>query len=333
MSGPQTAELRRCARCRNLIDPEDLFCGNCGNEAPLLAHERAARSHRPEWEVYSFRCEGCGATMSFDAQQGALTCPFCGATEVEAQPSTEGVVYPERMLPFGIGRDEALDRFREWLGKGFWRPGDLKEAAAIDKMKALFLPCWSFSGGTDTHWAADVGAGTKSGWSPRSGTQQASYSGVLVPASQGLGPSELIQVDDFRFEGLIPTEHNYLSGAVVEAFGLTRKGARERAREAFERVVASRIAAEMRSGKVRNLHCNVLLSDLTSEPILLPLWIFAYRYRGKPYRFVMNGQTGTAMGKAPFSYAKLVAILAAAGLMVGGIVALLACAGVLSQAL
>ena len=333
MSGPQTGELRRCDRCRNLVDPEDLFCGNCGNEAPLHEHERAARPHRPAWEVFSFRCEGCGATMSFDARQGALTCPFCGATEVEPQPSAEGVVYPERMIPYALGRDEAVTRFREWLGKGFWRPGDLKESAAIDKMKALFLPCWSFSGTTDTCWAADVGARTKSGWSPRSGSQQAAYSGVLVPASQGLGPGELSQVDDFRFEGLIPTEHSYLRGAAVEAFGLTRKGARERARAAFERVVSSRIAAEMRSGKVRNLHCNVLLSDLTSEPILLPLWIFAYRYRGKPYRFVMNGQTGTAMGKAPFSYAKLVAILAAAGLVGGGIVALLACAGVLSQAL
>ncbi len=326
-----TVELRRCVRCRNLVDPEDLFCGNCGTEAPLHEHEVAARSHRPEWEIYAFRCNGCGATMSFDAEQGALSCPFCGAREVEAQAATEGVVYPERMLPFDIGREDAVDHFREWLGKGFWRPGDLKQSAAIDKMKALFLPCWSFSGGTDSHWAADVGARTRSGWRPRTGSRREEYSGVLVPASQGLGPAELAEIDDFRFEGLIPTEHRYLQGAVVEGFGLTRKGARERARAAFERVVASRITAELSSGKVRNLHCNVLLSDLTSEPILLPLWIFAYRYRGKPYRFVMNGQTGEATGKAPFSYAKLAAIVAASLAVVGGLVALVACAGVLSQ--
>ncbi len=326
-------ELRRCVRCRNLVDPEDLFCANCGTEAPMHEHEAAARAQRPAWEVFAFHCNGCGASMSFDAAQGALSCPFCGATEVEAAPSSEGVVYPERMIPYGLGRDAAVDRFREWLGKGFWRPGDLKDAAAIDRMKALFLPCWSFSGHTDTCWAADVGARTRSGWHPRSGSHEESLSGVLVPASQGLGPAELQQVDDFRFEGLIPTEHRFLQGAVVEAFGLTRKGARARARGAFERVVSARILRTLRTGKVRNLHCNVLLADLSSEPILLPLWIFAYRYKGKPYRFVMNGQTGSATGKAPFSYAKLAALIAAVLALVGGAFALLICAGVLSQAL
>jgi hypothetical protein len=328
-----SAELRRCGRCRNAIDPEDLFCANCGTEAPLHEHEAAARAHRPEWEVFAFHCRGCGASMSFDARQGALSCPFCGATEVEAEPSTEGVVYPERMIPYGLGREGAVERFREWLGVGFWRPGDLKEAAAIDGMRALFLPCWSFSGNTDTCWAADVGARTRSGWHPRSGSHVEAISGVLVPASHGLGPAELQQVDDFRFEGLIPTEHRFLQGAVVEAFGLTRKAARGRARAAFERVVSARITRKLRSGKVRNVHCNVLLADLSSEPILLPLWIFAYRYKGKPYRFVMNGQTGSATGKAPFSYFKLAALVAAVLGLTGGVLALVACAGVLSQAL
>lgn len=327
-----TAELRQCTRCNNLIDPEDLFCDNCGTEAPMHAHEAAASTRSPDWQVFAFDCNGCGASMSYDAAAGSLRCPFCGATDVEQQPQAEGVVYPERVIPFALQRDEAQKRFSAWLGKGFWRPGDLKRSANDAGVTALFLPCWCFRGDTETAWAADVGARTRSGWRPESGRHESAHDGVLVPASGGLKGAELDAVADFAFDGLVETEHEQLEGALVEAFGLTRKGARERARGAFEGVVQRAVSAQMRTRKIRNLHTNVLLSNLWSEPILLPIWIFSYRYKGEPYRFVMNGQTGTATGKAPFSYLKLALVVGGVLAVLAGIVALLSCAGIIASA-
>ena len=56
---------------------------------------------------------------------------------------------------------------------------------------------------------------------------------------------------------------------------------------------------------------NVRIEQLQSEPVLLPVWIMAYRYKEQLYRFIVNGQTGKATGQAPFSKAKavLVAVL------------------------
>jgi hypothetical protein len=242
------------------------------------------------------------------------------------------VVYPERMIPYALRRPQAQKRFRDWLGKGFWRPGDLKRSADVAGVTALFLPCWCFRGDTETAWAADVGAQTRSGWRPESGQHHDAHAGILVPSSGGLEGAELDAVADFGFEGLVETDHDHLEGALVEAFGLTRKGARERARQAFERAVQRAVSDKMRTRKIRNLHCNVLLSNLWSEPILLPIWIFAYRYKGVPYRFVMNGQTGTATGKAPFSYLKLALVIGGVLAVLAGIVALLSCAGVIASA-
>ena len=50
---------------------------------------------------------------------------------------------------------------------------------------------------------------------------------------------------------------------------------------------------------------------MRSVPLLLPVWIMVYQYRDKPYRVLVNGQTGEVYGTAPFSYAKLTGVIAA----------------------
>ena len=38
---------------------------------------------------------------------------------------------------------------------------------------------------------------------------------------------------------------------------------------------------------------------LTFKHVLLPVWLAAYRYRGRAYRFVVNGRTGAVDGERP----------------------------------
>lgn len=55
-------------------------------------------------------------------------------------------------------------------------------------------------------------------------------------------------------------------------------------------------------------------SDVRFKHILLPVWLSSYTYRGKIYRFMVNGETGRVAGKAPVSPLKvLLACLLAAG--------------------
>jgi hypothetical protein len=101
---------------------------------------------------------------------------------------------------------------------------------------------------------------------------------------------------------------------IVEQFRVQRKYARPLAhqglenldREACQRYVPARC---------RNMRLNVLLEGLTSEPVLLPVWIMAYRYRDQLFRFLVNGQTGRATGQAPVSWNKILGVVAIAGLI------------------
>ena len=51
--------------------------------------------------------------------------------------------------------------------------------------------------------------------------------------------------------------------------------------------------------------------------MLLPVWISAYRFKNKVFRFLVNARTGEVQAERPWSVAKIVlAILGGAGLFV-----------------
>jgi len=44
-------------------------------------------------------------------------------------------------------------------------------------------------------------------------------------------------------------------------------------------------------------------------PVLVPVWILAYEYRRRRYRFLINGQTGKIEGTAPVSPWKVLGVV------------------------
>ena len=66
---------------------------------------------------------------------------------------------------------------------------------------------------------------------------------------------------------------------------------------------------------------------LTFKHVLLPVWLAAYRYRGKSFRFVVNGRTGTVRGRAAVVDGEDRAALIALALLVAMVIAFLQVAG------
>jgi hypothetical protein len=94
------------------------------------------------------------------------------------------------------------------------------------------------------------------------------------------------------------------SWAAVEQFAVPRKYARPIARRGIELIEADSCRRYL-PGNARNLKVNVVIEDMASQPMLLPVWVMAYRYRDEVFRFLINGVTGRATGKAPTSTLKI----------------------------
>lgn len=317
--------ISKCEVCQSLVDEEELFCPNCGTEAPKSPEARPTDANR--LATYNFTCSGCGASMSYDASAQGLRCPFCGSVDMVAQADAR-ILAPQGVVPFRLSREQAIQTMRKWLTRGFWRPGDLARQAAVVTMTPVFVPFWVFQAQTHTFWTADTShtpPGARADWYPLTGEHHGHYDGLLVGASGVLTPLETTEIGPFDLSAAVAPDQVDLENITVEQFSLPRKYARPLARGGLEQAETAACQADV-PGRARNVHVNVLVEGMASQPVLLPVWIMAYRFRDRVYRFLVNGQTGRSTGQAPTSWAK---ILVAALALLAAIILLALVAGAL----
>lgn len=302
-----SVELERCDTCGALVDLEDLFCANCGTEVP--DHQQSNMTRLP-LQAKNFQCKGCGASMNYDADAQTLKCPFCGSVDLQEDP-TKGILAPEYVVPFSLDRIAAETHLRNWLGSSFWHPSDLRSAAQLTELRAVYVPFWIFDTHVQTHWTADTSRtppGAHASWYPVAGQGDRDYADVWIPASAGIPARELAAVEPFDLSAAVPPDKVDLEDVTVEQMTVSRRYARPLAQSRLEAMESQAVAGHV-PGSSRHIHVNVLMDGATSRAALVPVYVMAYLYRDRVYRFVVNGQTGKATGTAPVAANKVLSVI------------------------
>ncbi|HEX7706921.1 MAG TPA: zinc ribbon domain-containing protein [Thermoanaerobaculia bacterium] len=299
-------------------------------EKPVDAALRAPRNLGWGAERKVIVCKRCGAHTALDPHVAASSCAFCGTNAVVEAPADPNVVRPEGLLPFRITRESALQSFRKWLHKLWLRPNDLKSSSRMTKIQGAYIPFWTFDSATYSDWTADAGyyyyvnvqvrqngrmvtrRERRVRWVPVVGLLQLFFDDVPVPASRGIDASLCRNIEPFPTAELTPYDPSYLSGFLAEENAVDLPEALESAKARMRDDIRSACAREVPGDTYRNLNVTTTFSALAYKNALLPIWIAAYDYRGKPYRFLVNGVTGKCTGTAPWSWIKVtLAVLAA----------------------
>ncbi len=158
-------------------------------------------------------------------------------------------------------------------------------------------------------------------WWPLEGNHHQYHSGYLVSGSGGLPQSQAERMKPFRLEGLHRYQPFYLAGWLSEEYSVTRDAALQQCEPEFQHRENSSIGVFLPGDTHRQVRVNTTFSHVNSDLILLPVYLLSYQYRGKLYRFMINGQTGKCAGDKPTSRAK-VALAVVAGVVVAAVVAL-----------
>jgi DNA-directed RNA polymerase subunit RPC12/RpoP len=281
--------------------------------------------------VTQVSCSDCGASVNVSPGEQTAKCAFCGSQQVLAQEAPGTAIRPESLVPFKVDKAGANQKFEAWLGELWFRPSDLKKMAKLQEMGGVYIPFWTFDAWASSDWSADAGYHyyeteyytdangnqatrqiQRTRWVPASGQRQDFFDDTLVCASRGLPPELVSRFETFDTKQLTAYQPQFLAGWRAESYAVELMPAWGSAQQRMGDVQRGRCSSDVPGDTQRNLTVRNEFSRVTFKHVLLPIWIAAYRYGGKPYQFLVNGQTGEVVGKAPWSVWKIsLAILAA----------------------
>lgn len=265
------------------------------------------------------RCLSCGGAVVWDAAHSGAACLFCGSVSLEVQAPEQPLPVPDGWLPPSVDAATAEARFRAWATSSWFRPAVLRTTSV--QLRPMLLPAWRFHSRLETHWAGLRRAATASGKAPVAGVE-----GIdlyhMVPASSGLTALELFALQPFD-ERTTSAWSPSAQTMIWEPPALTRQGAASRAHHDLAADHQRRIAHAQ--GLVK---CNVspLIDDLDVKLLMIPIYIGAFRFRDRPWRFVINAQSGEVVGEAPIDRVKVLAVVAGVVLLLGLILLLIGAA-------
>lgn len=314
-----------CPQCggRLRFDPElvDLKCENCGfvevvEEAPLkdgarpldfaLPTERGQRWAEGE---RLFTCQQCSATSVLPVGHKSAVCPFCGNAALVHAPEEANLITPQGLIPMGFEAEKAYTLAREWLGQGWFTPGDLQKLVRNKQLYPAYVPFWVFEANLTAKWGAEVqeGYGKEERWVWRTGDYTFFYTDQLVPASTVMPSGWQKRLPKFDLKQLIQFKSEYLADWPAAMYTLSLADASLRAREQMVKDARRDVRDKVASGRaVRNLQLTTdSFSGELYKLILLPLWIGTYHYGQHQYRVIINGQTGKVAGDKPLDMAML----------------------------
>ncbi|MFY0681214.1 MAG: primosomal protein N' (replication factor Y) - superfamily II helicase [Thalassovita sp.] len=334
------------------FDPEGgmLRCDHCGHATPFrentppsgglkeLDYKDALNAMLPSQDIEETKvsvCTNCGAQVEMSEATHAADCSFC-ATPVVTGTGTHRHIKPRGVLPFAMDEKQARDAMTEWLGKLWFAPNGLQEYARKGrKLDGIYVPFWTFDADTKSSYRGERGTVyyetrtvTRDGeqheeqvqkirWRNTSGRVARFFDDVLVLASRSLPKKFTDALEPWDLSALEPYQPEFLAGYRAEAYTVELDEGFGEARMHMDRTIERDVRFDIGGDRQRVHNIDTAISDVTFKHILLPVWLAAYKYRGKSYRFVVNGRTGRVRGERPWSAWKI-AIAVILGLLVAG---------------
>ncbi len=288
-------------------------------KAEKKAKEKAQQNNEP-FDAVVYNCPSCGAEVVTTASTAATNCFYC-QNPVVLGGRLSGEFKPDRIIPFALTKEKAMEKFMEMCGKKWFLAKGFANKKQFEKLTGVYFPYWY----VDSQRQASISAkGNKiRTWKvgrktyTETSTYQLNRSGDLIIKNvferalksesrdmlQCVHPFDLSQAHDFAM--------SYLSGFQAEKRDLEKADVAN-AVNARIRGYGQQLLEDTMDGytgvRVEGYNDRV---DLESwNYTLLPVWIVTYKYNGKIYPFAINGQTGKTYGSLPTSKGKLAILFA-----------------------
>lgn len=342
----------KCPNCGAVtaysIQAGGLACEHCGFQESVKADIVGKQAEKFEFSLDNLavaahgwgddrkdlRCMSCGAEIAIPADSMATSCAFCGSNKVIQEAANQERLRPKFLIPFKVDKQKCNAIAREWLGKSWMVPKKLKHFASLDTFTAIYLPYWTFGASTNAAWQAEVGhrvseryydasskswkTRTKIVWRWESGKAGLEIDDLLITGTERVSAHHLGNVDRFNLTEMVGYDPAFLAGLQAKGYDRPLEAAWDLAREVMREKTKQACTRQASTSMIRNFSMKMDFSDESWRYLLLPVFLAAYRFEGKTFHAIVNGQNGAISGQRPVDWKKIwlvVAMIMAPGLI------------------
>lgn len=270
-------------------------------------------------------CGTCGAALDVGDRRTAA-CPYCASPSVIERPATPDRPSPTFVLTFAAGTELPRRSLSDWTSSRSIFADSAIKRARLEDLQGIYVPAYLYSAVARSAYTAQIGEEytetesytdskgkrqtrrvTRTEYRPLSGQHVGYVTDVVVTASRGLPNVELDGLEPFDLRQLHRYSPALISGWITEEASRTPEECLALAREEATALEGRRLSAFMPGDSHRELRYQTTVEWETLDPVLVPVWVMAVRYRldKPPLRVLVNGQTGRVIGKAPLSPVKI----------------------------
>lgn len=327
-----------CEYCWGEFDPAQVQQMNEQNEQRETYDEREvknaeerrqqAQAQGAEGEDYpvSYTCPGCGAEIVTSATTAATTCFYCDSPVVLGS-RLSGDFNPDRVVPFELSRDKAVDRFLTMCSKKWFLPKGFTSKKQVDKLTGVYFPYWY----ADEQKTAHLTATGKKIRVWRSGNKEYTetqifhvvrggnviINNVFERALKSESRDMLQSVHPYDLSKAQPFAMSYLSGFQAEKRDIEKAEVEPVIEQKMHDYAEQVLKNTMEGYDIIETESFNERTDLAAYTYdLLPVWMVTYKFNGEIIPFAINGQTGKAYGQLPVASGKLAAASALVAVLV-----------------
>lgn len=324
--GPLTFDAEK-----QLLDCD--YCHSEFAEATLIAMDKEKHvNDEAEATGVVYTCPSCGAVIVTDETTAATFCYYCH-NPVVLSGRLAKELRPDKVLPFAIDKETAVDKFLTWTKGKKYVPQDFFSREQLDKISGVYYPYWLADYRGKAHFEGE-GINSTSYVSGNYQVTEHKHYHVVRDAEinyDNVARAALSKADRKLAEGVHPfnmKEARDFSTAFLSGFFAEKRDIEaEEIKLEVENEIAGYTEELMRSASgYERLEgkTEVKYNEIDYKYCLLPTWVLTYKGRdNKMYYYAMNGQSGQTCGILPIAKGKL---LLNCGL-IAAIVAVLLCLG------
>ncbi len=318
-----------CEYCLGEFEPAQVQQMNEQKEQRETYDEREVRSAEAKQQqtqaadegsgeyAVSYTCPSCGAEIVTTSTTAATTCFYC-YNPVVLGSRLSGEFNPDRVIPFELSKEKAIERFLEMCGKKWFLPKGFAGKEQFEKLNGVYFPYWFADEQKTAHMTA-TGKKIRT-WTTgnkectetriyhvaRGGNVQ--IRNVFERALKSESRDMLQSVHPYDMGKAVPFAMSYLSGFQAEKRDLEKKDVEPVIEQKMHEYTEQVLKNTMEGYDIIETDSFNEHTDLAAYTYnLLPVWMVTYKYNGEIIPFAINGQTGKAYGHLPVAAGKLAA--------------------------